>query len=158
MIQVGVRCEKMPEKCGDGAKEGVNGEMAVTKVDVAFDNGNERTTEVCYKHPLMTYESEELAKKEYTAQRSGGKMQGVLTATEALDVMSKYLTVNKVQLFSTRRRLVKWDVSTAPEVECYRLVKESGRSIYEGLIQGVKDAVNRLVYTWRDVMRELSCK
>ena len=92
-----MRCEKMPEKCVDGVKEGVNEEMTVTGEDVAYENGNEGITEGFYKHLLMTYESEELAKKEYIARRLGssGKTKAVMTATESLDVMSKHLTVNK---------------------------------------------------------------
>ena len=153
-----MRCEKMPEKCRDGAKEGVNEEMVVTGEVVAYEDGNKGITEGFYKHPLMTYEYEELAKKGYTVRRSVGKTKVVMTATEALDVMSKHLTVNKAQLFPTRRRPVKRDMSTASQGECDRWVKESGLSIFEGLTQGEKDVANRLVYTWRDVFEKRSAK
>ena len=144
-----MRCEKMPERCGDMCDEGEI--VTVSGEDVAFETSNEGITEGYYTHPLMTSESEELEKKDYNARRSREKAKHVMTAAEALDVVSEHLTVNKAQLFPTRRRPKKRELSVATQDECDKWVKDSGVSIYEGLMQEEKDLAYRLVYTWRDV-------
>ena len=142
---------EVPEECGYEEKDEEGKLMGVTGDDVAYEDNNEGISEGFYKHPLMTIESEELGMKEYVARKAGGKTKPVMTATEALDIVSKHLTVNKAQLFPTRRRPVKREMSTASQAECDNWVKESGVSIYEGLTREEKDDANRLVYTWRDV-------
>ena len=144
VIQAAVRCEKMPEVCGYGEMDEQGKFAGVMGDDGAYEDNNEGITEGFYKHPLMTIESEELGKKEYVARKLGGKTEPVMTATEALDVVSKHVTVNKAQLFPTRRRPVKREMSTASQAECDNWVKELGVSIYEGLMQEEKDVANRL--------------
>ena len=151
VIQAAVQCEKMPEECGYGEKDEQGKFAGVMGDDVAYEDNNKGITEGFYKHPLLTIESEELGKKEYVARKLGGKTEPVMTATEAFDVVSKHLTVNTAQLFPTRRRPLKREMSTASQAECDDWVKESGVSIYEGLTREEKDDANRLVNTWRDV-------
>ena len=148
MIQAAARCIRLPEEsCG---KEN-DGREAVTGDWVAYEGAGEGVTEGYDKHPLMTAESEELEKKEYNARRSGGGAKHVMTAMEALDTMSRHLTVNKAQLFPTCRRPEKRELSLTAQEECDEWVRKSGMTIYEGLSQEERDAATRLVYTWRNV-------
>ena len=148
MIQAAARCIRLPEEsCG---KEN-DGDQVVTGDWVAYEGGGEGVTEGYDKHPLMTAESEELDKKEYNARRSGGGAKHVMTAMEALNTMSRHLTVNKAQLFPTCRRPQKSELSLTAQEECDEWVRKSGVTIYEGLSQEERDAATRLVYTWRDV-------
>ena len=102
--------------------------------------------------PLMTICAEEIEKKEEAARRMGcGKTMKAMSALEALDVMSGHLTVNKAQLFPTKRRPEKRKMSDVPQAVCDQWVKDKGISIYEGLAPEEREAANRLVYTWKDV-------
>ena len=81
---IGYKGEELIEDELDGAEgsEGI-GEITEGKED---ERGS----------PLMTEWSEEIKKKERAARRMGaGKTLKAMTASEALDIISEHLTVNK---------------------------------------------------------------
>ena len=135
----------MPEACDEGT-HGVRGD------DIGYEEeenamGNNVGTEGIHKTLVMIIESEELEKKDYAARQMGGRMAlHAMSASRALDVMSAYLTVNKAQLFPTRRRPERRTMSTAPPEECEDWVRKKGINIYDGLTREEKEAANRLIY------------
>ena len=149
-----MRCERMPEAFMN--REAIVGE------DIGYENGRCDLGEMAasgnediggsYKSPLMTIESEELEKRDHLARRMSGK-QGLraMSASKALDIVFEHLTSNKAQLFPTRRRPERRELSNAPQEVCDEWVRLKGVSIYEGLSPEKKQVANRLVYTWRDV-------
>ena len=119
---IGYEGEELIEDKLDGA-EGSEGIGAITE---GKEDGR--------GSPLMTEWSEEIEKKERAARRMGaGKTLKAMTASEALDKISKHLTVNKAQLFPTKKRPEKRRMSEAPQEVCDKWVKDKGISIYEGL-------------------------
>ena len=141
--------------------------MTITGDDIGYENG-ERTedTRECeamyeaifgkmterFTSPLMTSCSGEIEKEEAAARKmESSKMMKAMTASEALNILSEHLMVNKAQLFPTERRPERRDMSDAPQEECDRWVKEKGFSIYEGLSEKERVEAKRLVYTWKYV-------
>ena len=99
---IGYKGEELNEDPSDGVeeKEGIG--------EIAEENKDRRGS------PLMTEWSEKIEKKEKAARRMGaGKTLKAMTALEALDIISVHLTVNEAQLFPTKRRFEKREMSEA---------------------------------------------